>query len=219
MTEELQRYVPRIGEENRSADDGKLGTDGPSDEGDEQDLYYYPHELQLSVPGIGSEIEALQSGSSFREFRSYQDDFDAFMSDLNLRHFKSSEFLFLGGSHYAPGACRGLNELPPRTLWNSIRTIAVAVDEIRERLGAPILFNSVYRNMPYNACIDGVSGSYHMRFNAIDFRCLDGNRSGTWAAMAEKVRSEGFFTGGIGIYNTFVHIDSRGVNKQWDKRG
>ncbi|MEM7069023.1 MAG: D-Ala-D-Ala carboxypeptidase family metallohydrolase [Pseudomonadota bacterium] len=219
MTEELFRYIPRIEDENSAAVSDAQSGDGPQDEGNEQDLYYYPHELQLSVPGIGQKIDALQSGAEFQVFQTYMDDFAEFMADLNLRHFQASEFLFLGGSHYAPGACRGLNEVPPRSLWPSIRTIAIAVDEVRERLGAPILFNSVYRNMPYNACVDGVSGSFHLQFNAIDFRCLDGNRSGTWAAMAGEVRGEGLFTGGIGIYNTFVHIDSRGVNRNWDNRG
>jgi hypothetical protein len=193
-------------------------TEAPDDEGNEQDLFYYPPGLTLTDPHAGRRLKALQAESSFKAFSDYQTEFEAFMADLNLRYFKASEFLYLGGGHHAPGGCKGKNRVPAKGRWAKIRATAQVLDEIRHRLDAPVLLNSIYRNQPYNTCIGGVSGSLHMQFNAADFRCTDGKPSGHWAAIAHKLRDEGFFKGGIGIYNTFVHVDTRGVNKSWDKR-
>ena len=33
--------------------------------------------------------------------------------------------------------------------------------------------------------------------------------------LMEKIRSDGVFRGGIGTYNTFVHVDTRGENANW----
>lgn len=215
MSEQFRNYIPRIGAEEEpeaavEAQENSATTSG--DEGDELDFYYYPPELQITNPGVGAQIEAMQSAMEFSAFISYQDEFEANMSDLGLRYFKAHEFLFLGGGHYSNGPCSGLNALPPKSLWPSIRQIAKAIDEIRHRLGAPIIMSSIYRNTSYNNCIGGVPNSFHKQFKAIDFRCLDGNGPPTWAAVAREVRSEDLFIGGVGTYNTFVHIDNRGNN-------
>lgn len=190
----------------------------PDDEGNEQDLFYYPPGLTLTDPRAGARLKTLQAESSFEVFSDYLTEFEMFMANLNLRYFTASEFLYLGGGHHAPGGCKGKNRVPAKNKWPRIRDTAGALDEIRHRLDAPVLLNSIYRNRSYNTCIGGVSGSLHMQFNATDFRCTDGKSSGHWASVAHRLRDEGFFKGGIGIYNTFVHVDTRGVNKSWDNR-
>jgi len=213
MAQNLQNYIPTVNDENNATNPSTQTEDIISDnEGDELDFYYYPPELQITNLGIGAEIEALQSSLSFSIFSAYQDEFASYMSDLKLRYFKASEFLFLGGGHYSTGRCGGLNSLPPKTSWPSVRPIAKAIDEIRHRLGAPVIMMSIYRDEDYNSCIGGVPGSFHKQFKAIDFRCLDGKSSSDWAAVAHDIRAEEIFTGGVGLYNTFVHIDNRGSN-------
>jgi hypothetical protein len=137
-----------------------------------------------------------------------------FVATLGLRHFVADELLFLGNQHNA-GSCKGLNDYPAETLWRSIAPTVAVLDKLREELGAPIHFLSIYRAPPYNKCIDGsATNSFHMRFQAIDFVCDVGN-PGSWAAKLREYRVRGVFAGGIGVYRTFVHCDTRGVNRDW----
>ena len=148
-------------------------------------------------------------------------DFDAFgrlITGLGLKHFMPIEFLFLGGGN-EPGAgrCAGKNALPAEDLWNNIVATARMLDAIRERLGAPIKILSGYRNEDYNRCIGGENASLHMRFNAIDWTCARGDPE-DWLDVARAVRaSSPQFSGGVGFYpdKRFIHIDTRGTDKNW----
>lgn len=154
------------------------------------------------------EFEALESSGS------YYDDFARYIESLGLRYFSPAEFLYLGGSN-SSGHCAGLNTLPPRALWSNLRNSALMLDEIRHRLGAPVHILSCYRSPAYNTCIDGASGSLHLKFNAIDWRCRTGNVA-DWVRVADEVRgSDPDYSGGIGRYSNFVHIDTRGHDTNW----
>jgi hypothetical protein len=137
-----------------------------------------------------------------------------FVATLGLRHFVADELLFLGNQNNA-GSCKGLNDYPPEALWRNVAPTVAVLDKLREELGAPIHFLSVYRAPPYNKCIDGsATNSFHMRYQAIDFVC-DAGSPGSWAAKLREYRARGVFAGGIGVYRTFVHCDTRGVNRDW----
>ncbi|MEM9248217.1 MAG: N-acetylmuramoyl-L-alanine amidase [Pseudomonadota bacterium] len=135
--------------------------------------------------------------------------FEALVLGLGLRHFSPAEFLVLGNQNDA-GSCAGKNSLPLQSLWPNIRSTARMIDEIRERLGAPVFISSAYRAPAYNACIGGAAASQHMRFNALDWACGTGTPS-DWFAVAKAVRADnpGAFSGFIDVYDTFVHIDTR----------
>lgn len=142
--------------------------------------------------------------------------FEEFIRGLKIMHFTPMEFLFLGSSNTS-GKCKGKNRLPPKALWPNIAKTARMLDRIRATLGAPISILSGYRSEAYNDCVDGKPGSPHKRFNAIDWRCTSGSVS-EWATVARQVRaSHSDFRGGIGIYpgKRFIHIDTRGVNRDW----
>ncbi len=142
--------------------------------------------------------------------------FDLFFKSLGLRHFKSGEFLFLGDAHRDPeSAAFGLNHPPPAELWNNIAPTARILDELRERLDAPIILSSVYRSPMYNAAIGGVPDSQHTAFCAADFVVRSASSPSDWAAVLKQLRADGLFRGGIGVYNTFVHVDTRGENLDW----
>ncbi|KQW43173.1 MULTISPECIES: D-Ala-D-Ala carboxypeptidase family metallohydrolase [unclassified Ensifer] len=146
-------------------------------------------------------------------------EFRAKVESWNLSHFQFREFLFLGGSHNAPGsACRGLNSPPQRQVWDNFEKTAKVLDELRQRLNSPLRLSSIYRNDAYNGCLSGaVSESQHKQMRAADFVAGSGTPT-QWRSVLLEMRNEGFFKGGIGIYNTFVHVDTRGVNRDWDFR-
>lgn len=132
-----------------------------------------------------------------------------------LRFFKPDEFLMKGASHFNQHSnAYGLNTDPPQALWSNIVPTARVLDELRARLDAPIRILSAYRSPAYNKTIDGATHSQHVDFRAIDFSCTWG-KPDKWAQELLQMRHEGWFTGGIGMYKTFIHIDTRGWNADW----
>ncbi len=145
-------------------------------------------------------------------------DFNKFVADAvaagklpALRHFQPGDFLVKGGAN----AANGLNTDPPRELWPNVLNVMKVVDEFRERIGHPVVLNSVYRSETYNKSVGGVSGSQHKKFQASDIRVIGFGSPPDWAAVLKTMRASGFFQGGIGVYNTFVHVDTRGWEANW----
>lgn len=106
------------------------------------------------------------------------------------------------------------NTLPPRELWKNMPASLFVADEIRHRLGRPLNFiTSAYRNPAYNQQCGGASRSWHTQNCALDLVYEGGSRAAYENAL--ELREEGFFQGGIGLYDTFIHIDTRGENASW----
>ena len=142
--------------------------------------------------------------------------FRDFIAALGLKHFVAEEFLVMGGSHANPASsCHGRNAPPPRALWPNIVATARALDSLRARLGKPITITNAYRAPAYNGCIGGAAGSQHLRFSALDFRVTGLSAAEAGQALRWMRDREGAFSGGIGIYNSFVHVDTRGIDATW----
>lgn len=144
--------------------------------------------------------------------------FDAHIAALGLRHFKPYEFLVKGSQNDNPSSpAYHLNTDPPQALWSNIDATARVIDELRQRLGRAIVLSSVYRSPAYNDAIGGAGDSQHTHFRAVDFS-VRGSPLGPadWASALREMRSSGFFKGGIGVYATFVHVDTRGTNVDWN---
>ena len=146
----------------------------------------------------------------------YPDIFSELVGSWGLKHFRPSELLAMGGAHRtfgSPGYQK--NSHPPQLLWSNIRPSIEALDSLRVLLDAPIHLLSVYRNDEYNQLIGGVTNSYHTQFMAIDFYAKSISGPAHWASVLRDLRDQGKFSGGIGIYDTFVHIDCRGTDANW----
>ena len=85
------------------------------------------------------------------------------------------------------------------------------LQKIRDHFGKPITITSGYRCPTYNARpeVGGASGSRHTKGQACDF-CIHGVAPLEIAQYAESIGIKG-----IGLYDTFVHIDTRAYKSFW----
>jgi uncharacterized protein YcbK (DUF882 family) len=112
------------------------------------------------------------------------------------KNFKLYEFECNDGNHEVKLDPEGLEKL----------------QALRERLGRPISINSAYRTPEYNARIGGSPKSQHKEGKAFDI-VVSGMKPEQVIHLAKVV---GFR--GIGLYDTFLHIDVRENPASWDLR-
>jgi uncharacterized protein YcbK (DUF882 family) len=139
-----------------------------------------------------------------------KDEFIHWFSKQKFRHFHASEF-----TNYFETTRRGVrNAYPPMSLWPNIVPTLRIVDDLRTELGSPIIITSSYRSLMYNKRVGGAPFSQHREFRALDIVCSRHNPDEIFQHLLAKRRA-GKFTGGLGRYATFVHIDTRGSNATW----
>jgi len=165
-------------------------------------------EAPLSLPDVPWETEPSPPSGRPLEF---EDSFREFLLTLELRHLSPEEIInphrgIMGGVE---------NTLPPVGLWDRLSQALRVADEIRERLRTPLCrITSGYRSPKYNAKVPGaVRGSYHTRNQALDLVYFCSPRKAFETAL--QLRKEGFFRGGVGLYPTFIHLDTRGYAATW----
>lgn len=112
-------------------------------------------------------------------------------------HFKVKEFACHDGSD----TIFIDNELP------------VVLEKIREKFGnKPIHINSGYRTEAYNAKTNGAKYSQHKYGCAADIAII-----GVSPAQVGKVAREILSThGGVGVYKSFTHVDTRMSLSNWN---
>lgn len=136
-----------------------------------------------------------------------------------------SELLFKGSGHSDKTHDGfGLNTVPPEELWENILPTAGIVSQVRLYFDRPVILTSIYRSPLYNLAVGSSNptnpmnltgpGSYHPRFNAIDFK-VSGVPPSAVAERLREMRKDHEFTGGIGTYSTFVHVDTRPYDSDW----
>ncbi len=107
------------------------------------------------------------------------------------------------------------NTLPQRHSWRAMGASLKVADRVGATLGMPVKeVTSAYRSPAYNSrCPGAKRNSWHLRNYALDLQY--GTSPRNVAAVARKLRDQGYFKGGVGRYSSFTHIDSRGSNADW----
>ena len=88
------------------------------------------------------------------------------------------------------------------------------LNRIREKWGRPIIVNSAYRSPEHNKAVGGVANSFHVQGLAADIRPERPEDLDELQDLCLELVSDG----GVGLYDTFVHIDARGRKARWDNR-
>lgn len=134
------------------------------------------------------------------------ESFEDYIDKQGFKHFKGAEL-----ARYFQ---RPKNTYPPRLLWPNFLPTLRIVDDLRQHLGKPIRITSSYRSPEYNASVGGAPKSQHKEFRAADIQC-DGASPQEVYKVLHLWREQGRFSGGLGLYSTFVHVDTRGHNTDW----
>lgn len=121
----------------------------------------------------------------------------------DIKYFTREEFRCQCGGKY----CNGFPAEPAE------ETVRMA-DEIRKRVGVPLIVNSGLRCKQHNAEVGGVSNSLHTTGQAVD---LSGSISpAKLHQIAEQVQGEMIpGRGGLGLYSWGIHIDN-GKKSRWN---
>jgi len=115
------------------------------------------------------------------------------MGDLS-EHFNRREF-----------ACRGISCCGHAAPVES--RLVEALEVFRARIGQPVHINCGFRCPDHNDEVGGSKTSRHMDAEAADIRKVPSMSIEEMAILAESVPA--FAEGGIGRYETFLHVDVR----------
>lgn len=89
--------------------------------------------------------------------------------------------------------------------------LVTILQKIRTHFGRAVTITSAYRTSKHNAAVGGTTYSQHLYGMAADIK-VKGIAPEKVAAYAEKLLPN---TGGIGVYDTFVHVDVRSTKARW----
>ena len=92
--------------------------------------------------------------------------------------------------------------------------LVVLLQKIRDHFGAAVTINSAYRTPAHNKAVGGATGSQHVKGTAADI-VVAGAAPLEVAQYAEYLLPE---SGGIGVYQSFTHVDVRSIRSRWDNR-
>lgn len=88
------------------------------------------------------------------------------------------------------------------------------LQKIRDHFGVAVTINSGYRTSTYNKKVGGATNSQHVKGTAADI-VVKGVDPLTVAQYSEHLMPD---SGGIGVYQTFTHVDVRTSRSRWDNR-
>jgi len=88
------------------------------------------------------------------------------------------------------------------------------LQQLRDKLGVPLIINSAYRCPERNKQVGGAKNSQHLYGKAADISMH--NIDLPIEEVRELAEKIGFR--GIGLYNSFIHVDVRHRKARWDSR-
>ena len=104
----------------------------------------------------------------------------------------------------------------PDFVKKNVIELAENLQVLRDAVGKLDLTNA-YRCKEHNADVGGAVNSQHVKGKAADLKSSTMSPSEIAVVVDDLMKSEKFKLGGIGIYNTFTHVDIRGSRARWSK--
>tara|TARA_R110000822_G_scaffold221946_1_gene355465 strand:- start:2089 stop:2475 length:387 start_codon:yes stop_codon:yes gene_type:complete len=104
----------------------------------------------------------------------------------------------------------------PEFVKKNVIELAENLQVLRDEVGRLDLTNA-YRCKEHNADVGGAVNSQHIKGKAADIKSSTIEPWDMATTVDDLMKSEKFKLGGIGIYNTFTHVDTRGSRARWSK--
>lgn len=142
--------------------------------------------------------------------------FEEYFDRLGFKYFSGAELATYFNRKIKDPVTGDLvyNQYPPRMLWpNFVPTLRI-LDNLRGVLNCRLRITSSFRSPKYNKAVNGAPLSLHKAFKAADIQADCATPHEVYQIL-RTWREHGEFKGGLGLYATFVHIDTRGENKDW----
>ena len=95
--------------------------------------------------------------------------------------------------------------------------LAQQLQVLRDRAGKPISIHSAYRSPAHNKAVGGVPSSRHTTAQAADFDIQGETPANAYCRVENLIGGRKMKQGGLGIYATHVHYDTRGSEARWSK--
>lgn len=102
----------------------------------------------------------------------------------------------------------------PSELFANIKELAENLQVIRDFIGIPILILSAYRSPKHNKKVGGAKNSQHLQGKAADLKTKLKPKD-LYNIISDLIDKGLVKQGGLGLYDTFVHYDIRGVKARW----
>jgi uncharacterized protein YcbK (DUF882 family) len=118
-------------------------------------------------------------------------------------HFNAAEFESNDGA------------VTPMDFRANLQVLANALEVIHPFYNKDIIVTSGYRSPEHNKAVNGGTKSFHLLGKAADIY-IQGVKPRALARLLAFCMKENLIpTGGLGIYSTFVHYDTRGYFVTW----
>ena len=104
----------------------------------------------------------------------------------------------------------------PEFVKKNVIELAENLQVLRDAVGRLDLTNA-YRCKEHNADVGGAVNSQHVKGKAADIKSSTIEPWDMATTVDDLMKTEKFKLGGIGIYNTFTHVDTRGSRARWSK--
>lgn len=104
----------------------------------------------------------------------------------------------------------------PKNLLGNAKELAEQLQVLRHHLKKPILINSAYRSPKHNKNVGGSPNSQHLKAKAADIRVPGVSPLELFQTIEKLIQKGKMKQGGLGLYKTFVHYDTRGKKARWD---
>ena len=98
----------------------------------------------------------------------------------------------------------------------NVEKLAENLQIIRNVLGRLDITNA-YRCKPHNLDVGGSTNSQHLKGKAADIKSKTISPKEMIQIIEGLIKSEKIDQGGLGLYNTFTHYDTRGTRARWSK--